>query len=85
MPELKGAIPELISFILGLILSFLSVPSIIDIGIKLISTMNQAFPSTMSMMPILYIIALRILGWSVSIGAILRIIIHFQKREYVYL
>jgi hypothetical protein len=81
MPELKGAIPELISFIFGLVFSVLGVPSITDIGIVIISAFQQALPNPMT--PI-YIITLRILGWFLTIDAILRIIIHFRRREYAY-
>jgi len=80
LPELKGAIPELISFILSLILSALGMPSITNIGIMIISAINQAFPSSMNM---LYIITLRLLGWFLTLDAILRIIIYFQRKEYV--
>jgi len=81
MPELKGAIPELISFIFSLILSALGAPSITDIGITIISAIHQAFPSSMN---ILYIITLRILGWFLTIDVILRIIVHFRRKEYIY-
>lgn len=81
MPELRGVIPELISFIFGLILSALGVPSIVDIGIMILMGMQNAFPSSPVNIP-LYIILLRVLGWFLTIDVILRIIIQFREREY---
>ncbi len=79
MPELKGTIPELVSFIFSLILSALGVPSIVDVGILIIMKLQEVFPSSYN---ILSIIVLRVFGWFLTIDAILRIIIHFGRKEY---
>lgn len=77
MPELRGAITELISFIVGLILSVLGVPSITDIGIMIVEALQQAYPTWYGGM---YIILLRLLGWFVTIDAILRIFVERASR-----
>ena len=79
MPELRGVIPELVSFIFGLILSALGVPSITDIGIMIIAAFQQAYPTSYGGM---YIVLLRLLGWFITIDAILRIVIHSRRGEY---
>ena len=79
MPENEGAIPELISFIFGLILAVLHVPSIADISIVILSAFHQALPNPITPS---YITMLRFVGWFLTIEVILRIIIHFQRGKY---
>jgi hypothetical protein len=87
MVEFKDLIPEISSFVMGLILTASGVPSIADLGIIIIS----AFQNTMNTMPNVpaqayfisstYIIALRILGAFLEIEFPLRIIIWFSRRR----
>jgi hypothetical protein len=79
MFELKEVVPELISLILSLILSFLGVPSIIEIGIRTISIINNVLPYYMNTY---YIIMLNILGWFITAEPILRILAYLRRREY---
>jgi hypothetical protein len=79
MPELRGAIPELISFIIGLILSILGVPSITDIGIMIIQALQQTYPTWYGGM---FMILLRLLGWFATIEVILRIFVQSRRQEY---
>ena len=79
MPEFRGAIPELISFIFSLILSVLGVPSVTDIRIRIIQVLQQTYPTWYGGMSL---ILLRLLGWFVTIEVILRIFIQFRRQEY---
>lgn len=79
MPELTGAIPELISFIFGLILSILGVPSITDIGIMIIQVLQQTYPTWYGGM---FMILLRLLGWFATIEVIIRIFVQSRRQEY---
>jgi len=78
LPEHEGAIPELISFIFGLILTVLHVPSIADIGIVILSAFHQALPNPITPA---YITVLRFVGWFLTIEVVLRIVIYFQRRK----
>jgi hypothetical protein len=81
MAELKDFIPEFFSFIMGLMLTAFGVPSVTDLGIRIISAFQNAM-NTMPNVPAQAnftassgIIALRILGAFLEIEFPLRIFI----------
>ena len=77
MVEISDFIPEILSFIFGLLLSLMGVPSIIEIGIMIITAIQEVLPSTYGS---LYIMTLRFLGWFFTIEPVLRIIILLKDR-----
>jgi hypothetical protein len=86
MVELKDLIPEIASFVVGLILTAFGVPSVTDIGIIIISAFQNAInatpnaPSQINSISSMYIITLRSLGAFLEIEVPLRVLIWFSGR-----
>lgn len=77
MVEISDIIPEILSFIIGLILFILGVPSVVEIGLMIVVAVHEVYPTTYGF---LYIIMLRLLGWFITIEPILRIIFLVKDR-----
>lgn len=77
MSEVKGVIPKLIIFIIGL---WFAIPSPIDITIIIAETFQRSFPSSLTS---LMIFSLRFLGVCLFIGSIISIIVQFRRGEYI--
>ena len=86
MVELQAVIPEIIAFIVGLLLSALGVPSVTDLGVLILT----GFQNTLSNLPNVpsqayaisgtAIFALRFLGAFLEIEVPLRLIMLFMGR-----
>ena len=87
MVEFRDLIPEFFSFVMGLILTAFGVPSVADIGIMIISGIQNAMnavpnmPAEANFIASLYIVTLRFIGAFIEIEFPLRVLIWYSRRK----
>jgi hypothetical protein len=78
LPNLEDFVPEIASFIGGLILSAFGVPSVIDLGIMIIAKIQEVLPSAAGANALF---AFHLLGWFLTFEVPLRILFFILGRS----